>query len=418
MTQYTKPLPDAGAGALSGDERSILLLTCPCHFLTHFFILVFPAVTMPIVASLGMPLERVVTLSFLMYLAYGLGALPVGYIVDRWQARKMLLLGVFAMGVGLTIAGIWPTARVIPGALLLVGIGGSVYHPAGLALISRTVTRRGYALGINGVWGNLGIATAPFVTGILTWLFSWQKAFLILGISAIVTAVLLGTIRVNETIAPRERARSADDGALMKYYVIMWFALIFGGLAYRGNMTLMPAYLELKTTFFDSIVGLFSFIQARGTATLAATTLTSIVLVMGTVGQLIGGRAADRFDLRYAYLVGQAAAVPFLLAMAFTNEYLLAICAAMFIMFSLGMQPIENSLIAALTPTRWRSTGFAIKFVLNFGIGSAAVYLIGFVKTRSSLEAVYVVLAGIAFLLVLSIIALVVSSRRIPHIRN
>jgi MFS family permease len=405
-------------GELTPQEIRILVFTCTCHFLTHMFVLVFPAVTIPIVNSLGMPLENVITLSFLMYLLYGVGALPAGYIVDRWQAKWMLLIGVFAMGVGLTLAGTLATARAIPVSLMIVGLGASIYHPAGLALISRTIERRGYALGINGVWGNLGIASAPFVTGILTWLFGWQTAFVTLGIAAIVSGIVLAALRVDETTTEGDLRKSPEGGGYIKYFVVLCVALVFAGLIYRGNMVLLPAYIELKTSFFHNLIGSLSFIEMQGSKTLAATILTSAVLVVGIFGQMIGGRVADRYELRYAYLGVHAASVPFLIGMAFTSDYLLVFCAAMFIFFSLGMQPIENSLIAALTPSRWRSTGFAVKFVLNFGIGSAVVYLIGFVKTRYALETVYLFLAGFAFLLVSSIIGLIVASRRVPDIRN
>jgi MFS family permease len=382
------------------------------------YILVFPAVTMPIVSSLGLPLEEVVKLSFLMYLFYGLGALPAGYIVDRWEAKTMMLFGVFAMGAGLLLAGVFPSPRTMPASLLIVGIGASIYHPAGLALISRTVQRRGYALAINGVYGNLGIAAAPFITGVLTWLFSWQVAFVVLGATSMAASLLLGMIHVDESLQVAERDSSRDGSGMAKYFVILCFALVLGGLTYRGNTVLLPAYLELKAPFFRDLIQSLSFLKTQGTGTLAATILTSLVFLMGIFGQILGGRLADRYDLRYAYLVVHAAAVPFLLGMAFTTNYWLAVCAGFFVLFSLGMQPIENSLIAALTPHRWRSTGFAVKFILNFGIGASAVYLVGLVRLRYPLEAVYIVLSGIAALLVISIVVLIASSRRIRRLKN
>ena len=200
--------------------------------------------------------------------------------------------------------------------------------------------------------------------------------------------------------------------------MIVCFTLVLGGIAYRGNTVLLPAYLEIKTTFFKDVIESMSFMRTQGTATLAATVLTSFVMFAGIIGQLIGGRMADRFDLRWSYLIVHAAALPFLLAMAFTTNYVLAFCAAMYALFSLGMQPIENSLIAALTPTRWRSVGFAVKFILNFGVGSLVIYLIGPIKDAYSLEGVYVFLAGVAFLLVCSIIVLVIASRGHASIRN
>ena len=418
MTQYSDNHVSLRDGGLSTMEKRVLILTCPVHFLTHMMILVFPAATIPITRSLGMPLEDVVKLSFLMYLIYGIGALPAGYLTDRWQARKLLFFGAYAMGAGLVFAGLFPTAQKIPWALALVGVGASIYHPAGMALISHTVKKRGFALAINGVFGNLGIAAAPLVTGVLTWLFSWQAAFVILGAVAMVIGFLLTFIRVDETPHPHHKDAAGKDGEYAKYFLILCVALIAGGLAYRGNTVLLPAYLELKTTFFADLLGSLSSLKTQGTATLAATILTSLVFVVAIFGQLFGGRLADRHDLRYAYLAVQAGAVPFLLAMAFTSNYLLVVCAAVYAFFSLGMQPIENSLVAALTPAKWRSTGFAIKFMLTFGVGATVVYLVGMVKTRFSLEAVYVFLAAIAFVLVLSIIGLIVASRRIPHIRN
>jgi len=382
------------------------------------FILVFPAVAMPLVNSLGMPLEEVVKLSFLMYLLYGLGALPVGLIVDRWQAKGMLVLAQVLMGAGLILSGLFPKPSLLPVTLSLVGIGASIYHPSGLSLISRTVRRRGYALGINGVFGNLGIAAAPLFTGILTWLIGWQWTFIILGIASVLVAFVLNILRIDET--PRQEAASLKKPGInyTRYFIILCLAMIFGGLSYRGNMLLLPAYLELKTSFFLPVIEALSFIKTQGTTTLAATVLTSLIFLTGIFGQITGGRLADRYDLRRAYLFMHAMSAPFLLLMAFVTDYPLALCAAAYIFFSLGMQPIENSLIAAFTPTRWRSTSFAVKFIMNFGIGSSVVYLIGAVKRVHSLETVYIFLAGIAGLLVLSALTLLLSSRQLGDVRN
>lgn len=418
MTRYDAIHEQRKPEPLSGAEKRILLLTSPCHFLTHMFILVFPAVTIPVMTSLSMPLEQVVRLSFLMYLFYGLGALPAGYAADRWQARKLLIAGVYMMGLGLVLAGMAKTPQLMSLSLMIVGVGASIYHPAGLALISRTVRRRGHALAINGVWGNLGIASAPFITGLLTWGFSWRTAFVVLGSSSVVAGLLLTLIRVDESSNPVHKDPGKKSGEYMKYFLILCVALVMGGLTYRGNTVILPAYLELKTTFFRNLIDSVSYIKGQGTATLAATVLTSIVFLMGIFGQMLGGRLADRFDLRYAYLAVHAASVPFLLAMAWTTDYVLAACAAMYVFFSLGMQPIENSLVAALTPARWRSTSFAIKFILVFGVGAMAVYLVGKVKAAYSLEAVYVFLAAVAFLLVSSILGVIIASRKIHRIQN
>jgi MFS family permease len=400
------------------DEKRVLWVTCPGHFLTHFYILIFPAVTMPMVSSFGMPLEEVVKLSFVMYLAYGLGALPAGVLVDHWQAKGMLAVGLFLMGGGLFLAGAYPDPRSLVIFLGIVGTGASIYHPAGLALISRTVRQRGFAMGINGVFGNLGIAAAPLLTGLFTWLFTWQTTFMILGVTGVVIGFLMALLRVDESVTRSSEEISAAGHDLVRYFLIVCVGLVLAGVAYRGNMLLLPAYLELNTTFFHDLIASFSFVTQQGSATLAATVLASLILVTGIFGQVLGGKLADRIDLRHAYLLAHGLSLPFILAMAFTMDYWLAICAALYVFFSLGMQPIENSLIAALTPHRWRSTSYAVKFILNFGVGASVVYIIGPIKNAFSLSTVYVFLAGVTLLLVICIAALLVATRKIPSIRN
>ena len=80
----------------------------------------------------------------------------------------------------------------MPIYLTIVGLGAAIYHPAGMALISHTVRKRGYALGVNGVFGSLGIASAPLVTGVLTWLFGWETALVIIGLVGIGSGKQLG----------------------------------------------------------------------------------------------------------------------------------------------------------------------------------------------------------------------------------
>lgn len=402
----------------SDEEHNILLVTCPGHFFTHFFTLAFPAIAIPLTHAFGMPLEAVVKLSFWMYLLYGVLAIPVGLAADRWRAKPMMAAGIALMGAGLVVAGAVPSPSVMPVALAAVGVGASVYHPAGIALISHTVRLRGMALGVNGVFGSLGIAMAPLVTGLLTWAFGWQAALVTLGIVGLATAGLVQRVRVDETIRPHALREPSNGRGVVSILVVLAVALVLGGIAYRGNMILLPAYMELKTTFLAGLIDRLPIPVGRGTTTLAASILASLVFFAGLFGQIVGGRLADRMELRRAYLFFHGLSFPFILAMAFTGEAALVLCAVLYGFFSFGMQPVENSLIAAITPARWRSTSFAVKFLLNFGVGSFVVQLIAPIKTRYSVEMVYAFLGGVVFLLALSALTMILVSRRVPPIRN
>ena len=51
---------------MNSQERKILFFSSSIHFLTHFYVLVFPALVMPMSRDLGLPLATVLNISFWM----------------------------------------------------------------------------------------------------------------------------------------------------------------------------------------------------------------------------------------------------------------------------------------------------------------------------------------------------------------
>ncbi len=54
--------------------------------------LVFPAVLLPLSAKLNLAMTETLGLSFMMYLLFGLTALPWGLLADRFGPRPLLAL--------------------------------------------------------------------------------------------------------------------------------------------------------------------------------------------------------------------------------------------------------------------------------------------------------------------------------------
>ena len=108
---------------------------------------------------------------------------------------------------------------------------------------------------------------------------------------------------------------------------------------------------------------------------------------------------ADRFELKRSYLAFHLASLPALWFISVGTEWPLLIAASIYSIFALGMQPIENSLFAVVTPDRWRSTAYGLKFVLTFGVGSLAVWMVRGVAEASGWHSVYGVLVGVLILL-------------------
>jgi hypothetical protein len=198
--------------------------------------------------------------------------------------------------------------------------------------------------------------------------------------------------------APGTEAPAAARSAVVPFVVLCVTATL-GGFAYRANTTAQPAL------FAESI-----HFMGYGLA-------ASIAMLVGVAGQYVGGLVADHRELRAAYLAFHALSLPMLAWVAFSSGAPLLVASSLYVFFALGMQPIENSLFASLTPDRWRSTAYGLKFVLTFGIGSTAVWMVHGVAEGHDWAAVYVVLIGVVGALLASIGLLFALTRR-GAIRN
>ncbi len=378
------------ARTFDSNERHTMALAGVGHFGAHFAMLIFPTAAVAIAAEEGIPLDLVLGWSFLGYLIFGLGALPVGFLTDHMRARWVVRLGVIGIGAAtIAVALAQPGSQVI-WALALVGLFASFYHPAGLGLISRTVRARGTALGINGICGNLGIAGAPIATELLARAAGWRSAYLVLGAVLLLLGLAVSFLPIEEP-PPGSEARDEhhhQSSERLQLFLILMVAMTLGGLSYRANTVAQPAYYAERVPMIGYGVA------------------TSIVYAVGTVGQYLGGRIADRYDLRWAYLAFHALSLPFVLAMSALAGAPLMIVAAGFIFFSVGMQPIENSLVARFTPDRWRSTGFGLKFSVVFGVGAVSVRAVEWFLASYSLAAMFRAVGAVVGLIVVTALLL------------
>ena len=401
---------------MTRNEKKIVFFTFTAHFLFHYYELAFPALAVPLMATLQMDLPEVLKLGFPMYLAFGIFALPWGYFADRFTNRTALIICFLGSGLGAMLLVFSTSPAMITASLGIIGAFACICHPAGMGLISIGVRNRGMALGINSIAGSIGLLTAPFLAGLCNWLAGWRTAYLAAAIFAVLGGVAMLLVKIDEAphtpgnLSAAGEATPGPPGTRRNnrlLLLILFFGIVtLGGLTYRINIVVLPAYLEYHTSFLAPLLALLPSSDTKALTTMAAGLLTSFVYLVGIAGQLMGGRLADRRDLRYLYLAFNVVSLPFIVLMAFATEGTLVLAAAGYVFFALGIQPVENSLIAWFTPEKWRSTGYGFASVLIFGVGALAIYLVGWVKTVWSLGAVYYFSGGMIILILGGIILL------------
>ncbi|MBW2306033.1 MAG: MFS transporter [Deltaproteobacteria bacterium] len=386
-------------------ERRILFISCFGHFLSHFNMLVFPAVLLPLTARLNMDMSQVLGLSFWMYLLFGLTALPWGMLADRWGGKSLMAL--FFLGAGLSglAAAAWIDSPAgLSLALAGVGLFSGISHPIGLGMISKGVSRMSMALGYNGMFGNLGLATAPLLTGIVNWLWGPGAVYLVLGGLNLLGVVLMTTFPLTEP-PQQEQWGSKEDNGLLGAFLILLAVVMMGGLAYRGATVIMPAYFELKNQLiFQKLSGLW---PEALSSNLVATTTISFIYLVGMLGQYTGGRVAERFEPRFSYLLFHAVIIPAAFLMAVASDIPLVSLALFYFFFMLGAQPIENTLVARITPQRLHHSAYGTKFVLTFGVGALAVKMMGGIQRVWGIETAFPSLGIISLALVGFVVLLI-----------
>ncbi len=398
------------------NDKKIILFPVASHFLFHFYEIAFPALAIPLTLSLNMSLKDVLALGFPMYLMFGLCALPWGFFADHTSNRLALMIGFFGCAAGSFLTALSSTPAGILWSLAAIGVFSCICHPAGMGLISHGAKNRGAALGIFSVAGTVGLITGPFLAGLMNWLAGWKVAYAVMGALSLLWGIALIFIQIDETPVAQESVAAVGGGNNSSFplgTVILFFWIVtLGGLVYRINIVALPAFLEFKAGFLSrAFHDLLNIPDMAATTTMAAATLTSLIYVAGIFGQLWGGRIADRHELRRLYIAFNAAILPLALLMAFLTEQYLVAAAAAYVFFALGIQPIENSLIATFTPPRWRSTGYGLAAILIFGVGALAVYLVGWVSTRWSLGMVYLFSGALLVLIVVNIVFLFRATR-------
>ena len=146
------------------------------HFFSHFYILLLPPLFPLLKDAFGVDY---VQLGFAIAVLNGVTALtqaPVGFLVDRFGARGILITGLALFSLAIGLVGVWPSYPVLLLLMVVAGLGNSVFHPADYAILSAAVDtrRKGRAFSIHTFGGYAGFAVAPPVIVSLAAVFGWR----------------------------------------------------------------------------------------------------------------------------------------------------------------------------------------------------------------------------------------------------
>jgi len=120
--------------------------------------------------------DELISLWTLGALLIGLGALPAGWLSDKWSRSSMMVIMFIGMGLSSILCGLSNEKFLLFISLSFLGLSCSIYHPVGIAWVVNATNKKGKALGINGIFGGIGIGSGAFIAGLLIKYFDWKES--------------------------------------------------------------------------------------------------------------------------------------------------------------------------------------------------------------------------------------------------
>jgi MFS family permease len=347
--------------------RRVIGFINAAHVIDHMHLLIFPTAMLGMGAAFDLPYGELLALSLGGFIAFGAGSLPSGWLGDRWSRRNMMAVFFIGIGAATVLVAFASTPAMLAAALTLVGLFASIYHPVGTAMLTAhaETEKLGWEIGVNGVWGNLGVAFAALVAGGLTQYVGWQAAFIVPGLVSIgVGIAFLAT--VPDVPVPKRPGKKAADlprSVVVRAFAVLALVTVAGGVVFNATTVTLPKVFDERLTGLAATpfgVGAFAF----------------AVYTIGATSQLIVGRLVDRHSLRTVFLPLSALQAPCLFLAVFAWDWAMVALGIGMMFAVFGQVTINDAIVARYTDDRWRARAYSVRYFVSFGAAALAVPLV------------------------------------------
>ncbi|AZC33310.1 MFS transporter [Pseudomonas chlororaphis] len=371
------------------QSRNVIRYINAAHVIDHMFMLIFPAAVLGMTQAFDLDYAALIGFSLGGFIAFGACSLPAGWLGDHWSRRQMMLLFFFGIGASAILTGLSSSPAMLVVGLTLMGVFAAIYHPVGTAMLVAYAQNRGREIGINGMWGNLGVAFSALVTGLLVAYFGWRSAFILPGVVAIALGLGFAWQVREEPIPARPHVPLKGAGGQR-----ISMAMVFGVLALAtatGGVVFNATTMTYPKLFQERLQDLFASPQTLGL-------VVSLAYAFGAVAQLSIGRVLHRFSLKWPFILLTLCQAPLLFGLAEVEGWAVIVLGAAFMFVVFGQVTVNDAMVANFVAPQWQSRVFALRYCLSFGASATAIPLIAFVEPRQGLAGLYLILGGFAAL--------------------
>ena len=390
-------------------ERLHFLLLNIGHFLDHLFTLIFATVAaLALHREWGLGYAELLKYATPGFFAFGVFALPAGWLADKWSREGMMSVFFVGIGVASIATAFARTPFEVGLGLFVVGVFAAIYHPVGLAIVVEKWRNTGMRIAVNGVWGNLGVASAALITGYFIDHGGWRTAFIVPGVVSILIGIAYTVLMWPELMRPKPRVKAAAAARVLpadvKALLVRVSAIVFLTTAV-SSIVFQSTTFALPKVFDERLGGISVSATAIGG-------LAFLVFALGSMGQLVVGHYLDRLGPRTVFIAAATIQLVFFLLMPGLADWAALLCAMAFMLAAFGQIPINDYMIGRLADGEWRARIYGVRYVVSFTVLAAALPLIAFVYENWGFDALFRVLAASAAVILAAVLLL---PQRLPQ---
>lgn len=368
------------------------------HFVDHFIMLIFAKAAYDAGIEFGLGYEEIIIFGLLGFILFGAMAPIAAILADKYSRSTLMVIFHFGVGISAILCSLSNTPLQLAIGLGLVGAFSSIYHPVGIAMLLKNSKNLGFRLGINGVFGNLGVAAAPLVTGYLLLLSNWRLSFTIPGLLCLLFGLIFIFALRAETQPKNDKKFDEKKLPFAPRWQRALFALALtttsGGFIFGSITFIIPRYFEIELSNVSNSVAITGL-------------LASLVYAVAGFAQLGAGWLIDRFSEKLILFVVGLGQIIFIFLASIATDFQLFFVTLIATSFVFGQIPLVDTIMSRYIPDHARGKILSIKFVLNLSVGAAVIPISSLLlKAGYELSTLFSFMSALAIFVVLASIIL------------
>ena len=372
------------------------------HFLDHFMMLIFAKAAFDAGRHFGLSYDEIIIYGTLGLFLFGAAAPLAGWLADKYSRSLIIIIYPFGVSLGAFLCFLSSSPIMLGFSIGVIGFFAAIFHPVGIAMLIRDSNKVGVRLGVNGVWGNMGVAAAPVLTGFIILNSNWQLSFLVPSLICLIFGIaqLRGFKEIN---IKEEKTKQKTSNGLVEGWKIVLLSLtmttLAGGFIFGSLTFLIPRIFEVNLS------GISVDIAITGL-------LAGIVYAIASLSQVGVGYLIDRYSPKI--ILGFVGIGQFFLIYlsSLYIDYALFFVMLMAMFFVFGQVPITDAILVRYVDDQWRARILSVKFLINLCAGASVLPLVslflGYGYTFSDLLTILSCLA----------IFVVISAYMLPKIKD